>query len=96
MVSSDAKHFCMRFVDGLQICWGTTSYSGYGDSTVTLLAAFDNSYYSVALTQYRSTGITATNMNGQIVRVKNTSSFIINRGYSEQTNCDYICIGNWK
>ena len=83
----------VRFGNGTQICWGITNCGGK-DTTIYLGAAFNNSSYSVNVTQYYA-NVADTYWN---VNSESTTSFVLHasRGSAAGRNMCWMAIGTWK
>lgn len=85
----------IRFINGVQICWGRTNCSGK-DTTINFSAAFSNSSYSVSTMPFYS------NLAGTYWNVKEgsmgTTSFVLHGSKSsiDLRTMLWIAIGKWN
>ena len=85
----------IRFINGVQICWGRTNCSGK-DTTISFSAAFSNSSYSVSTMPFYS-NLAGTYWNVQEGSM-GTTSFVLHgsKGSIDLRTMLWIAIGRWN
>lgn len=92
---SNSKYGYIRFINGVQICWGSTNCSGK-DTTIYFSAAFSGSSYSVSTMPFYS------NLSDTYWNVKEgsmgTTSFVLHGSKSsiDLRTMLWIAIGKWN
>lgn len=81
--------YYIRYVNGIQICWGTISASNTLERTVTLPAAFVNTAYAIAISQ---NGSSSADYVVYYIRSKTKSNFVA----TCVSGGTWIAIGRWK
>lgn len=81
----------LRFINGVQICWGTTPTGSGGTATITLPVPFRNKYYAAVV------GATADATHSFFATNKTTTSFKISQGgVTDPKYSEWVALGFWK
>lgn len=87
----------MRFMNGIQICWGERETSATGQYTNTFPKPFSAGTYKVLFGQGKAGAPASASdfWNGYRVVTRNPSNFIYEPAQRENHQCFWLAIGNW-